>query len=153
MINGYTLSKEDFIPFVPEKSTFIIPLMNPKTRRIVYWVITLLALLPAAGSSIAYFMQPPEVVESVARLKIPYELLYLLGPLKLLGVLAILVGKIKVLKEWAYAGFVFDFIGAAWLHSVAGDAPSEMGFPLFLTVLTLVSYVLWKQMERDQATA
>ena len=45
----------------------------------------------------------------------------LLAFAKILGVIAILTKKSNFLKEWAYAGFFFDFVLALTAHLVAGD--------------------------------
>jgi len=126
--------------------------MDKKTK-IIYWVITSLFLLPAAISSIMYFVKPPELVEGVRALGIPYELLYLLGPLKLLGVIAIITKKAYTLTEWAYAGFVFDFIGATWIHYLAGHGGGDLITPLVLAGLVIVSHIMWRKAEANKAIA
>ena len=56
----------------------------------------------------------------------PPYLMTLLGILKLLGVVALLAPGFARLKEWAYAGFSFDLIGAAFSFAAAGD-PTPAG--------------------------
>ncbi len=64
----------------------------------------------------------------------------LLGIWKLLGVLAILLPRLPLLKEWAYAGFFFAMSGAVVSHAALGDAASEFIGPVLLLVLTLLSW-------------
>jgi hypothetical protein len=72
------------------------------------------------------------VVEGVMLLGFPLYLIRLLGVWKVLGGLAILAPGFSLLKEWAYAGILFDLtcalvasaamgaaIGAQWWHVVA----------------------------------
>ncbi|HTF82073.1 MAG TPA: DoxX family protein [Cytophagales bacterium] len=47
---------------------------------------------------------------------LPLYLMPLLGTAKLLGAIALVLPFLKVVKEWAYAGFAFIFIGATWVH-------------------------------------
>ena len=65
-----------------------------------------------------------------------------MGTAKTLGVVAILIPGAWRLKEWAYAGLVFDLIGALYSHVSVGDAPSAWVFPIVGLVLVLGSYVL-----------
>ena len=56
----------------------------------------------------------PTVVHSMQSLQMPVYLLYLLGALKILGLTALWLPGHPRLKEWAYAGFTFDFVGAIY---------------------------------------
>ena len=66
-----------------------------------------------------------------------------LGVAKLLGIAAILSGRSRVLKEWAYAGFTFDLLLAAYSHLLSGDGVRSV-FPLLMFAVMLVSYWQWK---------
>jgi DoxX-like family len=46
------------------------------------------------------------------------------------------------MKEWAYAGFSFDFLGATASHLITGDVAYAL-FPFVFFLLLLVSYTLW----------
>ena len=58
----------------------------------------------------------------------------------ILGVIVILVPRLPVLKEWAYAGFVFIMTGALFSHFAVGDAAKEYFGPSLLLALTAVSW-------------
>jgi hypothetical protein len=47
---------------------------------------------------------------------IPLHLVMLLGVAKILDSIALVVPLWNTIKEWAYAGFAFTFIGAIWAH-------------------------------------
>ncbi len=60
--------------------------------------------------------------EIVKQLGYPQYLLSILGVWKILGVVAILLPKFPLLKEWAYGGFFFAMSGAAISHFVSGQS-------------------------------
>lgn len=70
----------------------------------------------------------------------PVYLLTILGVWKILGVVAVLIPKFPVLKEWAYAGFFFAMSGAVISHIVSGDSVKDLLPPLLLLILTVVSW-------------
>ncbi len=70
----------------------------------------------------------------------PSYFLSIIGVWKILGVIAILIPRFKLLKEWAYAGFFFVMSGAAFSHIAAGDSVREIGPALFLLILIVVSW-------------
>jgi uncharacterized membrane protein len=80
-----------------------------------------------------------------AALGYPTYLIYPLTIAKILGLIAIWSNQSKLLKEWAYAGFFFDFVLAfmAEAHAVDGEYVSS---PLALMFL-LTSYVIRKRKE------
>lgn len=66
----------------------------------------------------------------------------ILGAWKLLGVIALLAPGLGRVKEWAYAGFVFNLTGATLSHLAVGDSILEAIPPLALLGLAAASYVL-----------
>jgi hypothetical protein len=70
----------------------------------------------------------------------PVYFLTIIGVWKLLGVIALLVPKFPLLKEWAYAGFFFLMSGAVFSHVAVGDPFKEDIPSLLLLVLTAVSW-------------
>ena len=79
-----------------------------------------------------------ESAKLVRDLGFPLFIAYVLPVTKILGVVAILTKKSKTLKEWAYAGFFFDFVLAALAHYFSG-IPSPVGAIVAL-VLLMASY-------------
>jgi uncharacterized membrane protein YphA (DoxX/SURF4 family) len=115
-----------------------------KRQRILYWVLTGLFVLPMAGSGIPelFLGGPAGTAATLAHLGYPLYLMRILGLAKLLGALAIVSGKSRTLKEWAYAGYTFDLIGALVSHLIAGDGPVAAA-PAIMLVLVLGSYRIW----------
>ena len=115
-----------------------------KRYKITYWVFTVLFILPLAGSGIGFLTMSPYAIEGMNHLGYPLYIVRFLGVAKLLGVLAVLVGTFPGIKEWAYAGFVFNLLGAFYSHLSAGDGPKVFG-PLIILCFTFLSYWYWRK--------
>ncbi|WP_289659821.1 DoxX family protein [Flavobacterium panacagri] len=111
-----------------------------KRNRIIYWIATLWLALGMISTGIVQLMQIKEEKEMMNHLGYPLYFLTLLGVWKLLGVIAILIPKFGLLKEWAYAGFFFAMSGAVVSHLAVGDSAKELFGPILLIVLTIVSW-------------
>jgi hypothetical protein len=111
--------------------------------KIAYWIVTgifcLLMLLAAALEIFGF----DESVKFLGQLGYPAHIAYLLPVTKILGVTAILTKYSKTLREWAYAGFFFDFVLAALAHYFSG-VPSPIPAIVAL-VLLMTSYALDKK--------
>jgi len=83
-----------------------------------------------------------EEVENITQLGYPAYILTLLGIWKFLGVIAVLIPKFPLLKEWAYAGFFFAMSGAIFSHLIDGSGAKELFGPALLLVLTAISWYL-----------
>jgi hypothetical protein len=112
--------------------------MNART--IGYWITTSLFALAIAGSALADLVRAPAIVEGMNALGYPVYVATLLGVWKLLGVVALLAPRMPRLKEWAYAGFLFELTGAAFSHVSAGVGSPAM--PLVLLALAMSSWAL-----------
>ncbi len=119
--------------------------LNTQRRsRIIYWTLTLLMFLPGtAGAFVEAFTSgPASIVTIMIALGYPLYLMKILGVAKILGGLAILTGRLPLMKEWAYAGFAFDYLGATASHLIHGQLAFAL-FPFTFLLVMLVSYVLW----------
>lgn len=111
-----------------------------KKNRIIYWIATLWLALGMISTGIVQLMQIKEETEMMKHLGYPLYFLTILGVWKLLGVMAILIPKFVLLKEWAYAGFFFAMSGAVISHLAVGDELIALFGPLLLIVLTVISW-------------
>jgi len=111
-----------------------------KAGKITYWIVTIWLALGMLSTGIVQLMKSKEDVEMMTTLGYPIYLLMILGVWKILGVLAILIPKFPLLKEWAYAGFFFIMSGAIISHLVVGDEAKTLFGPLLLIVLTVASW-------------
>lgn len=113
-----------------------------KAKSISYWVVTGLVVLVFAGSGIANLAHLPHIAEAMAHLGYPTYFLTVLGTWKVLGALAISVPGFPRLKEWAYAGMIFDVTGAAASRAALGDGVGMVLAPLFIAGLVFASWAL-----------
>jgi hypothetical protein len=111
-----------------------------KRNKIIYWIATLWLALGMTATGIVQLIPMKEEAEMIQRLGYPLYFLTLLGVWKLLGVIAILIPKFGLLKEWAYAGFFFAMSGAVVSHLAIKDEASTLFGPVLLIVLTVVSW-------------
>ncbi len=111
-----------------------------KRNRIIYWIFTAWLALGMTSTGIVQLMKMKEEVDMFARLGYPEYLLTIIGVWKILGVIAVLIPKFPLLKEWAYAGFFFCMSGAIVSHIALGDPIGEVAPPLLLLVLTIISW-------------
>jgi len=111
-----------------------------KRNKIIYWVSTLWLALGMLSTGIVQLLKVKEEADMFLRLGYPGYLLTILGVWKIVGVVAILVPKFPLLKEWAYAGFIFTMSGAVFSHLASGDDTIEFFGPVLLLVLTVVSW-------------
>ena len=96
-------------------------------------------------SAVSGLMQTKQSVEIIKELGYPVYLNIILGVAKVLGVLAILQWRFKTIKEWAYAGFAIDFLGASasLYFAEKGILMALSTVPFFIVMF--VSYFLWKK--------
>jgi hypothetical protein len=118
-----------------------------KRKKIIYWISTIwLASGMLATGALQLFkaeaegaVAPPGVY-GIVRLGYPVYFLTILGVWKILGVIALLIPKFPLLKEWAYAGFFFAMSGAIFTHIASGHSVNEIFPSLLLLILTLLSW-------------
>src|SRR6186713_2690581 len=111
-----------------------------KAKKIIYWISTLWLALGMTSTAIVQLIKPEEEIARTTRLGYPLYLLTILAVWKLFGVVAVLIPKYPLLKEWAYAGFFFAMTGAVVSHIAGGDGAAEFFGPSLLIVLTVVSW-------------
>lgn len=111
-----------------------------KRNKIIYWIFTIWMCLGYVSSGIVQFINHPDEVKMFEHLGYPMYFLQLLAVWKFLGVIAVLVPKFPILKEWAYAGMFFAMSGGFISHLVMGDPFAETFPPLFLLIITAISY-------------
>lgn len=111
-----------------------------KRNRIIYWIATLWLALGMTSTGIVQLMQVQQEVDMMARIGYPAYFLTIIGVWKLLGVIAILVPRFPLLKEWAYAGFFFNMTGAVASHLFSRSEAIELFGPTLLIVLTIISW-------------
>ncbi|OIN56260.1 hypothetical protein BLX24_25760 [Arsenicibacter rosenii] len=121
---------------------------QPKTLKIAYWTMLglfAMAMLMDGGAGI---VQEKNGLDVMHQLGYPAYAMIIFGTAKVLGALALLQPWFRTIKEWAYAGFTINLLGAmaSWRFAV-GD-PAYLLPPLVMLVYLFVMYYLWKRIHR-----
>ena len=111
-----------------------------KRNKIIYWIATIWLALGMLSTGIVQLLKMKEEAAMMTKLGYPLYLLTMLGIWKILGVIAVLVPRYVLLKEWAYAGFFFAMSGALFSHIASGSPMDEIFPSLLLLILTVVSW-------------
>ena len=111
-----------------------------KRNKIIYWIATIWLSLGMLSTGIVQLLKTEEEVDMMTHLGYPVYFLTIIGVWKILGVVAVLVPKFPLLKEWAYAGFFIAMSGAVISHLLIGDEAKEIFGPTLLLILTVVSW-------------
>ena len=111
-----------------------------KRNKIIYWISTIWLALGMLAGGLAQIFHTKGYVDIIVHLGYPLYFLYILGVWKIFGVIAILIPRFGLLKEWAYAGFFFAMSGAVFSHIASGDSVIKIAPSLFLLILTVVSW-------------
>lgn len=111
-----------------------------KRNKIIYWIATVWLALGMVSTGAVQLLKVKEEVDNMIHLGYPIYFLTILGVWKMLGVIAVLVPKFPILKEWAYAGFFFAMSGATISRLVMGDPVSKVFPSVLLLILTMVSW-------------
>ena len=118
-----------------------------KKQKIIYWSTTgLIALFE--GVMPALTSQTKLAKEGIKHLGYPEYFGDALVIFKVLGVLALIIPKVPTrVKEWAYAGFAFDFIFAAISHGAVDGINFQTFFPFIILGILLLSYFTYHKLE------
>jgi hypothetical protein len=120
--------------------------LRTKHVHAIYWIATLLFVMPQGWAAVQYLIEAPRMTATIAQLGYPEYFMAILGVAKLLGIAAIATGISPTLKEWAYAGFAFDTLGASASHLGAGDPFYIALVPIGFLAVQMVSYFAWKRL-------
>lgn len=111
-------------------------------RTIAYWTVTALAALAFIVPGVGNLIHAPHIADDMAHLGYPAYFLTVLGTWKVLGAIAIVIPGFPRLKEWAYAGMIFDLTGAAASRVAAGDGAGKVITPLLIAAVVVISWAL-----------
>ncbi|MEY4065728.1 MAG: hypothetical protein RIR26_1936 [Pseudomonadota bacterium] len=117
-----------------------------KKAKIIFWTATTIIAL-FEGLMPALTFQSEMAKEGIRHLGYPEYFGNALVVFKILGVIAIVIPKVtKRIKEWAYAGFGFDFIFAAISHGAVDGITGQTFFPFFVLGILAISYVYYHKL-------
>ncbi len=118
-----------------------------RKNKIIYWTSTGLLTALMLMSVGMYIFNHVEISNTFSRLGYPSYIIYPLAIAKILGLTAIWTNKSKTLKEWAYAGFFFDFVLAFFAHLMVGES---IVIALIALLLLGISYFNSKSLTNEQ---
>ena len=122
-----------------------------KATKIIYWIITGLFALFMISSGIQEVMQTKDASDFITNLGYPAYIVPFLGAGKILGSIAILIPGFPRLKEWAYAGLVFDLVGATYSIFSFGPFKPQSLFMIVFIAAAFASYFLYHKKLRQSA--
>src|SRR5262249_38659258 len=111
-------------------------------QRAGYWVCTGLVVFFIGSGGVGDALQVPEVGQGGVALGFPVPFIVLLRVSEVLCALAVLVPGLPLMKEWAYAGIMFDLTGAASAAIATGGEWWHVAAPLSIAVLVAASWAL-----------
>ncbi len=129
--------------------------MSQKTTNIFYWVVTgiFAAFMLMSGIMELMPVTDPVAIQAMQQMGYPAHFWTLIGIAKILGTVALLFPGFPTLKEWAYAGFTFDLIGATVAIMASGMPVLGALLPLVCLLVMFLSYVLWKKRSTLKTTS
>jgi hypothetical protein len=111
-----------------------------KRNKIIYWIFTIWMSLGMVSTAIVQLLKHKDEVENFTTLGYPTYLMTIIGVWKILGVIVVLLPKLPLIKEWAYAGFFFVMSGAVISHLIVGDPVGRVLPAVLLFVLVIISW-------------
>jgi uncharacterized membrane protein YphA (DoxX/SURF4 family) len=110
---------------------------------IAYWVTTTLVAFELVLGGVWDILRVPQARGLIERLGYPPYFLVILGIWKLLGAVALVIPGFPRLKEWTYAGVIFDLTGAVASLLASGFIdPGTLAYPIVMTGVAVASWAL-----------
>jgi hypothetical protein len=117
-----------------------------KKTKIIHWVFTSLFAFLMLSSAIPDILSVPVAVKGMHEgLGYPLYFIPFIGVAKLLGVAAILIPGYSRIKEWAYAGLLFDLSGATYSIIASGQPAANWIFMVLPIGLGVCSYIFYNK--------
>ena len=118
-------------------------------RRAAYWFTTLVLATECVVGGVMGALQLPPFLDTATHLGYPAYFMSILGVWYVAAGLVLLAPRLPRLKEWAYAGLVFNYTGAAASHIWVGDGAETLVAPVIFLCLTAASWALRPPARRD----
>jgi len=121
-------------------------------RVVFYWLTTIASTIAFNVPGILNLVRAPHIAQDMAHLGYPSYFLTILGTWKVLGGIVVAAPGLRRLKEWAYAGMIFDLTGAAASRAAMGDGALMVIVPLLIACVVLTSWALRPESRRLQGS-
>jgi uncharacterized membrane protein YphA (DoxX/SURF4 family) len=120
-----------------------------KKQKIIFWITTGIIFL-FEGVMPALTWQTEMAKEGIAHLQYPEYFGTALVIFKILGAICLVIPAIpKRIKEWAYAGFTFNFIFASISHAAIEGFTFNFVFPLIILTILMASYFYYHKLQSN----
>ncbi len=123
-----------------------------KWKVIAYWTCTVVIAFCIGTGGAAQAMRVPQNVEGMTALGYPLHFIVLLGVWKVLGALTLLAPRLRLVKEWAYAGIFIDLSGAVVTAVANGTEAFHVIAPAVLIGFLAASWALRPESRRLPGT-
>ena len=126
-----------------------------KKIKTLYWIFTILFGGFMIFSAIPDALNSADAVQLMHdQLGYPLYIIPFIGVAKILGALVLFIPGFGRVKEWAYAGLMFDLIGAMYSLLYIGGGIAAGGFMSLIILIGALSYIYHhKIMKAETATA
>ncbi|MTH14792.1 DoxX family protein [Flavobacterium sp. LC2016-01] len=120
--------------------------MNTKTTKIIYWTGIILTSLWFGASGFFELTTNKLVWEITQQLGYPPHFIYILGVIKIAGVITLLIpNKLLRLKEWVFAGLFFDIIFAFFSKLAVLGFPSTIDAIIAFAMVS-ITYAMFREL-------
>ena len=114
-----------------------------KKTNLIYWIFTGLLCAGLLLSSLPDLLGVQQARDVFTHLGYPWSLALFLSVAKILGLIAILIPGFPRIKEWAYAGITFDFVGATFSQITIGAPTAQWIFMIIWFIPLIGSYIYY----------
>ena len=121
-----------------------------KRDKIIFWISTIIIFI-MEGLIPAFTSQSDLAKEGISHLGYPAYFGTALVFFKVPGVLALIIPRVpKPVKEFAYAGFTFNFLFASIGHFVVDGLDFQSFLPLIFLGILAASYISFHRLSADK---
>lgn len=126
-----------------------------KKAKTLYWIFTILFGGFMIFSAIPDALSSADAVQLMHdQLGYPLYIIPFIGIAKIIGALVLFIPGFARVKEWAYAGLMFDLIGAMYSLLYIGGGIAAGGFMSLIIFIGVLSYIFYhKKLKAEMATA
>jgi hypothetical protein len=114
-----------------------------------YWTTTAILATECVVGGVVGGLQLSPFRDTAIHLGYPMYFMALLGVCYVMAGLVLVAPRLPRLKEWAYAGLVFNYTGALASHIAVGDDAKTLVAPMVFGALTAASWALRPPPRRD----
>jgi hypothetical protein len=113
-----------------------------KGKKISYWITTAIIAAVFFITGLGNILPFAHIAHDMAHLGYPNYFLKIIGTWKVLAAIVLFIPKVPRIKEWVYAGMIFELTGAAFSRFAMGDDLSQVMIPLGIAILVTMNYIL-----------